>query len=114
MKMLAFSILDAAVAAYGPVFFAPTKGAAIRQFMDICTDQRTAVSRHPADYTLFLVGQFDDQVGELTDRTNEPLMSAVDAVQAAADSQPPLPLEHVVDQKQRANGSAPVSTMEAG
>lgn len=58
-----FSIFDSKVEDYGNPFFAPTKGAAIRTFSDACADKSTMFNKHPKDYTLFYLGEFDSSNG---------------------------------------------------
>lgn len=65
MKLLAFSIVDAALSAYRTPFFCPTKGQASRYFGDLVTDGQTEIAKHPTDYSLWEVGSFDDATGRL-------------------------------------------------
>lgn len=44
-------------------FFMQSHGAAIRAFSDLCDSSDTMCGKHPADYTLFSIGDFDDQKG---------------------------------------------------
>lgn len=61
----AFSIFDLKVGAFSPPFFVRTRGEAVRSFTDACKDDNLMFKRHPADYRLFFVGEFDDQAGRL-------------------------------------------------
>jgi len=63
MKLNAYSIYDNKALVYGLPFFAPTDGAAIRSLRDLANDSNTTVGRHPRDFVLFCVGEFDDQTG---------------------------------------------------
>lgn len=65
MKLRAYSIYDKKVQAYHAPFFAATDGAATRNFQDLATDNNTTVGRHPADYSLYFVGEFDDAAAKL-------------------------------------------------
>lgn len=65
MKFLVFSVLDAKSEAYGmPLFFA-AKGQAIRAFDDQVNSQESLISKHPKDFTLCHIGEFDDTTGLL-------------------------------------------------
>lgn len=75
MKLLAFAIHDEKVGAYLNPFFATANGAAIRSFLDACTNKETPMSRHPADYRLYRVGSFDDHSGTFTPETPSLLSS---------------------------------------
>lgn len=65
MTLNAYSIYDNKALVYHSPFFAPTDGAAMRMFADTVNDPNTTLSRHPADYSLHRVGQFDDSNGEI-------------------------------------------------
>lgn len=66
MKLLAFSVFDDKAKVFSQPFFSNTKGSAVRAFADAVNGKESDFSRHPADYTLFLVGEWDDQTGELS------------------------------------------------
>lgn len=65
MLLYAYSIYDTKALTYSPPFYAVAHGQAIRTVMDACADPNTNLGRHPADYTLYAVGQFNDANGEL-------------------------------------------------
>ncbi len=62
----AFSIHDTKAEAWTNPIFANSNGAALRSFTDACRNPESDFGRHPEDYSLFYVGTFDDQSGELT------------------------------------------------
>ncbi len=64
--MKVFSIFDAKVSAYMQPFFSRTAGEATRAFADLVGEAQHPVAKHPGDYTLFELGEFDDQTGVLT------------------------------------------------
>lgn len=68
MKLRMFSIYDCKSEVYGLPWCAPTPASAIRHFSDMTKDSRSEVSRHPADFTLFEIGLWDDNKAELTPR----------------------------------------------
>lgn len=55
-----FTVYDNAVEAYLRPFFAMTSGEAERIFRDTINDSASPFSRHPADYSLFEIGTYDD------------------------------------------------------
>lgn len=66
MKLLAFSIRDAKAEAFMRPFFAPTRGLAVRTFSDLVNSGNgESVAKHPEDFCLFQVGEFDELTGEL-------------------------------------------------
>jgi len=61
-----FSMYDSKVEAYNKPFHQTTKGEALRTFIDAVNDERSPMSKHPEDYSLFQIGEFDDQTGKYT------------------------------------------------
>lgn len=69
-----FTIHDAAAQAYLPIFMLHAEGIAIRTFTDCCNDPTHQFCKHPADYTLMVIGEFDDNSGKITTlQTQKPL-----------------------------------------
>lgn len=60
-----FSVYDEAAGAYLVPFFLPNENMAIRTFRDCARNPGHAFCANPADYTLFLIGEFNDATGEL-------------------------------------------------
>lgn len=65
MKLYAYCVYDRKAVIYHAPFFTHSDGSAARSFSDLANDRSTTVGRHPADYVLFRVGQFDDASGQL-------------------------------------------------
>lgn len=65
MVLKVFSVLDTK----GDVFMTPfvfsAVGQAVRAFSDLVNDGQSMVSRHPGDYRLTCIGEFDDSTGRL-------------------------------------------------
>ncbi|UDN67594.1 nonstructural protein [robinz microvirus RP_62] len=78
MVLHGYSVFDTKALVYSPPFFQSAHGAAIRMFMDLANDVNTTIGRHPADYILFHVCQFDDQTGLST--AIEPRAHLADAI----------------------------------
>lgn len=66
MKQLIFSIYDEKAEAFYPPFFLQTTGMALREITDCVNDPQHKFGAHPADYTLFQIGVFDNKNGEIT------------------------------------------------
>jgi hypothetical protein len=60
MLMSVFSIYDSATEAWSPPLFVKSKGEIMRWFTDAVNDVNVKFCRHPADYTLFELGTWDD------------------------------------------------------
>jgi len=82
MKLNVYSIFDNASGLYSRPFYAQSDGEAIRSFSDIACDADHPIGMHPADYTLFRVGIWDDNTGKLTDEDNSSLCNALERVSA--------------------------------
>lgn len=75
-----------------PMFFLHA-GQAERTWMDICNSSDTLPSKHPSDFILFQVGEFDDETGRV-DAVFPPvqLMTAVAAKAKDSEQEPSLAL----------------------
>lgn len=65
MKTQMFSVFDSKAAVFGVPFFMPREAAAIRAFSDLSNDKSTSVGMHPEDYTLYHVGDYDDETAHV-------------------------------------------------
>jgi len=65
MRMQAFSVYDGAAKAYLEPFFADTVEVAIRMFRAVVSKPDHQFARFPEDYTLFHLGEFDQELGLL-------------------------------------------------
>lgn len=55
-----FTVYDSKVGAYLPPFFMSARGEALRAFVDTISDDKSVISKHPEDYTLFELGEYDN------------------------------------------------------
>lgn len=60
MKYKVFAIFDSKVKAFITPFFQRSSGEAIRAFSDAVGDVNSGFCKHPEDYTLFELGEFED------------------------------------------------------
>lgn len=65
MVLTIVSIFDSATQAYSRPVFVQSTGVAIRSFTDEVNrdDPNNEMKRHPADFSLFHLGSFDDSTG---------------------------------------------------
>lgn len=68
MKLKVFSIRDSKIEAFMQPFFAQTTAAGIRIWADSVNGD-TGFAKHPLDYCLFELGEFDQEKGSLTAHT---------------------------------------------
>jgi len=71
MKLITFSIFDEKAKAYIPPFFMHREGQAARVFSDCIRDEKHQFSKNPGDYTLYIIGTFDDETGTITNDGRE-------------------------------------------
>lgn len=62
-KMQIFSVYDKKAVAYNAPFYFHQKGQAIRAFEDAVNDPQSPFFKHPEDFALFLIGEWDDTTG---------------------------------------------------
>lgn len=60
MKLNAYTIYDRKALQYHAPFFTHTDGSALRSFADLANDHNTQIGRHPADYVLYRIGEYED------------------------------------------------------
>ena len=65
MKLIMFTVFDVKAEAYLPPFFLPNESMAMRIFSDMAGDTDHQFGKHPEDYTLFKLGEFDDNSSKI-------------------------------------------------
>lgn len=80
MKLKAYAVLDIKLGAYNNPFFMENDSMAIRSFGDITNDERSVIYKHPEDYTLNKIGEYDTDSGELKAQKIEAMMNASNCV----------------------------------
>lgn len=69
-KLQIFSIYDKKAVAYQNPFFYHQKGQALRAFEDAVNDPQIAFNKHPEDFSLFHIGEWDDSTGTIKSLPN--------------------------------------------
>ena len=81
MVIKIYSIYDEKAEAYSRPYYSSHHGEAIRAFQDAVTEQGSRFGKHPADYKLYCIGEYDDNTGCIKGVTNPTyLASATDYV----------------------------------
>lgn len=80
MKALrVFSVYDAKVEAYCQPFFMGSKGQAHRSWVDVVNDPTTQFHKHPEDFTLFEIGEWDEDTADFKNHeANIPIGTALE------------------------------------
>lgn len=63
MRLHVFAVYDAPVGAFNQPFFCRSVGEAIRSFQDACNDPKSPFNSHASDFSLHMLGMFDDASG---------------------------------------------------
>lgn len=80
MKQLIFTIYDEKAEAFFPPFYMPNKSMAVRQFGDMVNDNKSQISLHPHDYTLFQLGQWDDNTSSFEEMKKTSIGNGVEFI----------------------------------
>lgn len=80
-----FSVYDSAADAYLDPFVAPTLEFAIREFRRIVNKEGHQFNEFPEDYTLFHLGTFDGESGEIVPQSPRSLGVAIQFMDAQVD-----------------------------
>lgn len=80
MRMFLYSVFDSCSGLYDRPFVAVADGAAIRSFGDIAVDAEHPVGVHPEHFSLFRLGEFDDNKGEVLGKDRVCLCTALERV----------------------------------
>ncbi len=76
-----FTVYDEKTEAYLSPFFAMTAGEAERKFSDAVNDPSSMFNKHAADFTLFMIGTFDDSTALIVIDTPNNLCNAITLLQ---------------------------------
>lgn len=71
-----YSIFDKKALHYGATFGSPTHGSAERMLRDSVNQPDSIHSKHPDDFALYFVFQFDDESGSVLAPDHPPLLIA--------------------------------------
>lgn len=61
-----FAVYDSKSQSYTPPYFQHRTEMAIRTFADCCNDNGHTFGKHPEDYTLYNLGEYDDAIGTIS------------------------------------------------
>lgn len=80
MKHFMYSVFDRASGIYERPFCARSDMEAMRSFSDIAVSKDHPIGQHPDDYTLFRVGTYDDNKGQIVGEASEKIINGAEAV----------------------------------
>jgi len=65
MKQMIYSVMDSKVKVFTQPFNRRNANEALRDWQNTVNDPQSPFGRHPGDYTLFEIGVFDDETGQI-------------------------------------------------
>jgi len=89
-KFMMYSVYDSKVNFFHPPMFMRNRGEALRSWEIAANDEKGQISRHPEDFTLFEIGEFDDAEGSLTAQKHQSLGLASQYKRQGNSNQPTL------------------------
>lgn len=81
MTQHTFAVFDAKADAYLAPFTAGTYGIAERMFSDLVNSDGHQFNRHPADYTLYVIGTFDTHTAQIISTELKPIVTGLQALE---------------------------------
>lgn len=81
-----FTIYDSKASAYLPPFIMHKNEMALRLFTDCCNDKEHQFGKNAQDYTLFNIGEFDDNRGDVTKGLPNPLANGLELIRNELDT----------------------------
>lgn len=79
MKLKVFCVLDSKTAVFGRPWFEQQEASAIRGFADAVNDSSNTNNlwnKHPEDFSLYVIGEYDDEKGDLIPHFPKSLVTA--------------------------------------
>lgn len=86
MKSKMFAIFDKKALAFMMPFCMQNNMLAIRAFSDLATTSDHPINKHPEDYSLYYVGEFDDANGQVGVVDPVSIFTGLDALRVHAQS----------------------------
>ncbi|WNK12916.1 MAG: nonstructural protein [Microvirus sp.] len=64
MRVIVYSVFDSKTKAFTRPFMMANNETALRMFDDVVNDNEHPISKHPEDYTLYRIAEYDDLTAE--------------------------------------------------
>ncbi len=79
MKVQCYAIFDSCSGIYEKPFFSTTDDLVKREFQDVVNAADHPICKHPEHYSLWRLGTFNNENGQMTNEDNECLWTGVEA-----------------------------------
>lgn len=76
MRLGLYAVFDSAVGTFAPPMALRSRGEAIRSFTDACKDPQSVLARHPSQFRLFYLGEYDDSTADFVVQKPMPVIGA--------------------------------------
>ncbi len=83
MKAQCYAVFDSCAGIYEKPFFSTTDDLVKREFQDIAVSADHPIGKHPEHYSLWRLGIFNNENGDLHNEANECLWTGIEAVSQA-------------------------------
>jgi len=80
MKVQCYAIFDSCSGIYEKPFFSTADDLVKREFQDVATSAEHIMAKHPEHFSLWRLGRFNNENGQIDNETNECLWTAVEAI----------------------------------
>lgn len=80
MKLKMYSLLDEKSKLFSRPFYSNHDGEALRSFSTVCCDKESLPGKFPADFTLWKIGEWDDNTGRIDSVKPVYLAKAIDFI----------------------------------
>ncbi len=80
MKVQCYAIFDSCSGMYEKPFFSTADDLVRREFQDVATSADHLISKHPEHFSLWRLGVFNNENGDIQNEANECLWTAIEAV----------------------------------
>lgn len=105
MIFKAFTTLDTKTGMFRPPFFVTHQAVAMRMATDAASDLGTELGRHPEDFVLTFVGEYDDATGQMIPTMPQAICTLAGLVKHPEASLPfEEPIHVVTEHDARPNG----------
>lgn len=75
-----YALYDSKAMVYNRPFFFKNDAEAIRSFSDLCNDHECLPGRHPGDFALLQIGEYDEQTAEINPTKQRNIRNGRDVV----------------------------------
>jgi hypothetical protein len=80
MKVQCYAIFDSCSGVYEKAFFSTADDLVKREFQDVATAADHLISKHPEHFSLWRLGVFNNENGDIQNERNECLWTATEAI----------------------------------